>query len=52
MATAITAKRGLTRRQLLVRSASTAALAGLGTLAKPYLSRAADNRAISPPTPR
>ena len=42
MATAITAKRGLTRRQLLVRSASTAALAGLGTLAKPYLSRAAD----------
>jgi alkaline phosphatase D len=42
MATAITAKRGLTRRQLLVRSASTAALAGLGTFAKPYLSRAAD----------
>ena len=39
------AKRGLTRRQLLVRSASTAALAGLGTLAKPYLSRAADRPA-------
>ena len=41
MATAITAKRGLTRRRLLVRSASTAVLAGLGTIAKPYLSRAA-----------
>jgi alkaline phosphatase D len=33
---------GLTRRQLLVRSASTCALAGLGSLARPYLSRAAD----------
>src|SRR5580692_3315935 len=33
---------GLTRRQLLTRSASTFALAGLGSLAKPYLSRAAD----------
>ncbi|MDO9564928.1 MAG: twin-arginine translocation signal domain-containing protein, partial [Bradyrhizobium sp.] len=35
-------KRDLTRRQLLVRSASTVALAGLGGLAAPYLSRAAD----------
>ena len=39
--------RGLTRRQLLVRSAATAALAGLGSLARPYLSRAADRPAIS-----
>ncbi|MBO4222294.1 alkaline phosphatase [Bradyrhizobium neotropicale] len=36
------ARRGLTRRQFLIRSGSTAALASLGTLAKPYLSRAAD----------
>src|SRR4030081_1522168 len=42
MAIAIRAKQSLTRRQLLVRSASTVALAGLGSLAKPYLSRAAD----------
>ena len=48
MPTAISARgRGLTRRQLLVRSASTAALAGLGALAKPYLSRAADRPAIA-----
>jgi alkaline phosphatase D len=47
MAIAVRAKRGLTRRQLLVRSASTAALAGLGGLAKPYLSRAADRPAIA-----
>src|SRR5580704_6119950 len=33
---------GLTRRQLLTRSASTFALAGLGSVAKPCLSRAAD----------
>ena len=38
---------GLTRRQLLVRSASTAALAGLGSIAKPYLSRAADRPLIA-----
>ena len=38
---------GLTRRQLLVRSASTFALAGLGSLAKPYLSRAADRPQIA-----
>jgi alkaline phosphatase D len=42
MAIAIREKRGLTRRQLLIRSASTMALAGLGSVAKPYLSRAAD----------
>jgi alkaline phosphatase D len=37
----------LTRRQLLVRSASTLALAGVGSLAKPWLSRAADRPQIS-----
>ncbi|MCA6106583.1 alkaline phosphatase D family protein [Bradyrhizobium cenepequi] len=42
MAITTRARRGLTRRQLLIRSASTAALATLDTLAKPYLSRAAD----------
>jgi alkaline phosphatase D len=47
MAIAIRAQLGLTRRQLLVRSASTAALAGLGSLAKPYLSRAADRPQIA-----
>src|SRR5689334_6256337 len=38
---------GLTRRQLLVHSASTCALAGLGSLARPYLSRAADRPLIT-----
>jgi alkaline phosphatase D len=47
MTIAIRAKRGLTRRQFLVRSASTAALAGLGSIAKPYLSRAADRPGIA-----
>src|SRR5258707_4081641 len=47
MTIAIRAKRGLTRRQLLVRSASTVALAGLGSIAKPYLSRAADRPGIA-----
>jgi alkaline phosphatase D len=47
MAIAIGAKRGLTRRRLLVRSASTIALAGLGGLAGPYLSRAADRPRIT-----
>src|SRR6059058_5860650 len=49
MATAIRrTKQGLlTRRQLLVRSASTLAVAGLGSLAKPYLSRAADRPLIA-----
>ena len=41
------AKRGLTRRQLLVRSAATVAVGGLGSIAKPYLSRAADRPAIA-----
>ena len=47
MPIAIRAKQGLTRRQLLVRSAATVALAGLGGLAKPYLSRAADRPRIT-----
>src|SRR3979409_941204 len=47
MAIAIRAKQALTRRQLLVRSASTVALAGLGGLARPYLSRAADRPQIT-----
>ena len=47
MAIAIRGKQGLTRRQLLVRSASTVALAGLCTLAKPNLSRAADRPQIA-----
>ena len=42
MAIAIRAKQSSTRRQFLVRSASTLALAGAGCLAAPYLSRAAD----------
>ena len=47
MQMAVRAKQGLTRRQLLVRSASTVALAGLAGLARPYLSRAADRPQIS-----
>ena len=47
MAVAIRAKQTLTRRQWLVRSASTVALAGLGGLARPYLSRAADRPGIA-----
>ncbi len=47
MAIAIRAKQALTRRHLLVRSASTVALAGLGGLARPYLSRAADRPQIA-----
>jgi alkaline phosphatase D len=47
MAIAIHAKRGLTRRQLLARSASTAALAAISGLARPYLSRAADRPQIT-----
>jgi alkaline phosphatase D len=47
MAVAIRGKHGLTRRQMLVRSASTMALAGLCSLAKPYLSRAADRPRIA-----
>jgi alkaline phosphatase D len=47
MATTIRAKKSLTRRQLLVRSASSLALAGMGSLARPYLSRAADRPRIA-----
>ncbi|HEY2212984.1 MAG TPA: PhoD-like phosphatase N-terminal domain-containing protein, partial [Bradyrhizobium sp.] len=47
MAIAVRAKQGLTRRHLLVRSASTVALAGLGGLARPYLSRVADRPQIA-----
>jgi alkaline phosphatase D len=47
MAIAIGANKSLTRRQLLVQSASTVALAGLGSLARPYLSRAADRPGIA-----
>src|SRR5580700_7006542 len=42
MAIAIRAKRALTRRQLLVRATASLALAGIGSFARPYLSRAAD----------
>src|ERR1044072_2726720 len=38
---------GLTRRQLMVQAASTAAVAGLGSIARPNLSRAADRPLIS-----
>ena len=47
MAIAIRARQSLTRRQFLVRSASTTALAGFGSLAMPYLSRAADRPQIA-----
>ncbi|MBI5320597.1 alkaline phosphatase D family protein [Bradyrhizobium sp.] len=49
MANAIrSARQGpLTRRQFLARSASTMAVAGIGTIAKPYLSRAADRPLIA-----
>jgi alkaline phosphatase D len=47
MAIAIRAKQGLTRRQLLVRSASSLALAGTVGLATPRLSRAADRPKIA-----
>ena len=47
MAIAIRAKRSLTRRDLLVRSASTLALVGAGSLARPHLSRAADRPQIA-----
>lgn len=47
MAIALRGDRGLSRRQLLVRSASTVAAAGLGSVARPYLSRAADRPQIS-----
>ena len=47
MAIAIRAKRELTRRHLLVRSAATFAIGSLGSFAKPYLSRAADRPTIA-----
>src|SRR5450432_3175847 len=47
MPTAIRARQGLSRRHLLARSASTLALAGLGSIARPYLSRAADRPRIT-----
>jgi len=47
MAIAIRAKQRLTRRQWLVRATSTVALAGVGGLARPYLSRAADRPRIA-----
>jgi alkaline phosphatase D len=43
----LTKKPGLTRRQLLVRSTACVTLAGIGSLAKPYLSRAADRPRIA-----
>jgi alkaline phosphatase D len=42
MPIAIRAAQTVNRRQLLVRSAATIAVAGIGSLARPYLSRAAD----------
>src|SRR5258705_11299069 len=47
MPIAIRAGQGLNRRQLLVRSAATCAVAGLGSLARPYLSRAADRPLVA-----
>src|SRR5215207_11138769 len=47
MPIAIRAGKVLNRRQLLVRSAATCAIAGFGSLARPYLSRAADRPLIA-----
>src|SRR6266550_6892601 len=47
MPIAIRAGQSLNRRQLLVRSAATCAVAGMGSLARPYLSRAADRPLIA-----
>src|SRR6188508_2319690 len=52
MPIAIRARQGLNqqslnRRQWLVRSAATIAVAGIGSLARPYLSRAADRPLIT-----
>jgi alkaline phosphatase D len=47
MPIAIRAEQSLSRRQWLVRSAATCAVAGLGSLARPYLSRAADRPLIT-----
>lgn len=47
MPIAIRAAAAPSRRQFLVRSAATVAVAGLGSIARPYLSRAADRPLIS-----
>src|SRR5260370_38508774 len=47
LTSAIRPKQHLSRRQLLVRATSTVALAGVGGLARPYLSRAADRPRIA-----
>jgi alkaline phosphatase D len=47
MPNAIRAAQTVNRRQLLVRSAATIAVAGIGSLARPYLSRAADRPLIT-----
>ena len=47
MRVALHASKRSTRRQFLKRSASSALLAGLGGIARPYLSRAADRPQIA-----
>src|SRR5438045_3333571 len=47
MPIAIRAGQAVNRRQWLVRSAATCAVAGVGSLARPYLSRAADRPLIT-----
>jgi alkaline phosphatase D len=47
MPIAIRAGQTVNRRQLLVRSAATVAVAGIGSLARPYISRAADRPLIT-----
>lgn len=47
MAVTVRGSRSSTRREFLARSASTVALAGLGSIASPYLSRAADRPKIA-----
>ncbi len=47
MAISIRARQSLSRRQLLVHSAASLAIAGLGSLARPGLSRAADRPRIA-----
>ncbi|MES2750716.1 MAG: alkaline phosphatase D family protein [Pseudomonadota bacterium] len=47
MAVTVRGSRSSTRREFLARSASTVALAGLGGIASPYLSRAADRPKIA-----
>ena len=47
MPIAIRAGQTLSRRQMLARSVATCAVAGLGSLARPYLSRAADRPLVA-----